>query len=176
MTSNKTVVRMWDGLACWSAILLAMPLLAQPSAQVTLTGELKSTLVLSPAQLLAFPAEQQVSFVQTRGAPGQETRTVVRGVRLTAAIERAGLKSGPHNDWKTLLVIATATDGYRAVFGWPELTNTATGEGVLLVYERDGQPLDSRDGQIALLSTADRRLGARHVRNLVKVELRQLDP
>jgi DMSO/TMAO reductase YedYZ molybdopterin-dependent catalytic subunit len=176
MTFHQSAARGLAALGCAAAMLLATPLLAQPSAQVTLTGELKSTLVLSPAELRAFPQDQQVSFAQARGAPGQETRSVVRGVRLTAVIGRAGLKDGPRDDWKTLLVIATATDGYRAVFGWPELTNTAIGEGVLLVYERDGQPLDSREGQIALLSTADRRLGARHVRNIVKVELRQLGP
>jgi hypothetical protein len=176
MNSHKTVVRKWAGFVCAAAIVLAMPALAQTSAQVTLTGELKGTLVLAPADLPAFPAEQQASFTQTRGASGQESRTTVRGVRLAAAIERAGLKTGGHDDAKTLLVIATATDGYRAVFSWLELSNTATGKGVLLVYERDGQPLGAREGSIALLSSSDNSLSARHVRNVAKVEVRQVGP
>ena len=147
---------------------------AQSSTQVSVGGEVKSPLTLTAADLRAFPAETQASFTQTRGTPGQESRTTVRGVRLLAVIERAGLKTDGRNDWKTLLVVATATDGYRAVFSWPELSNTAAGEGVLLVHERDGQPLDAREGQVSLLSTQDRRLGARHVRNLLRLEVRQL--
>lgn len=147
---------------------------AQPSAQLTVTGEVKASLTLAADDLRAFPAEQQASFTQTRGTPGQENRSTVRGVRLKAIVERAGLLAGARNDWKTTLVIATATDGYRAVFSWPELSNTAAGEGVLVLYERDGRPLDAREGQLALLSTNDVRLGARHVRNLQKIELRQL--
>jgi len=155
--------------------LLASAALAQSSAQVSISGEVKNPLALTAGDLRAFPPEQQVSFVQSRGAPGRESPTTIRGVRLAAAIERAGLKAGRNDDWKTFVVVATATDGYRAVFSWMELTNSAAGDGVLLVFERDGQPLDAREGQIALLSTADRRLGPRHVRNLVKVELRQPD-
>ncbi|NDZ12375.1 hypothetical protein [Variovorax sp. WS11] len=49
------------------------------------------------------------------------------------------------------------------------------GEGVLVLFERDGRALDEREGRIALLSAADRQLGPRHVRNLVRIELRQLD-
>ena len=158
-----------------AAMLLACGLaFAQPGPQVTVTGEVSTSLTLTAADLRAFPAGQQASFTQTRGAPGQESRSTVRGVRLKAVIARAGLKTSGRNDWKTLLVVATATDGYRAVFGWPELDNTSVGDGVLLVYERDGQPLDAREGEVALLSTADDRLGARHVRNLLRIELRQL--
>ena len=51
--------------------------------------------------------------------------------------------------------VVTATDRYRAVFSWPEITNTAVGDGVLLLFERDGKPLDEREGRIALVSTAD---------------------
>ena len=163
-------------MLCLAALLLSQPAAAQTSAQVSLSGEVKAPLVLTATELRNFPAEQQVSFTQTRGAPGQESRTTVRGVRLVAVIERAGLLSGSRNDWKTQLVVATATDDYRAIFSWAELSNTAVGDGVLLVYERDGQPLEAREGQIALLSTTDRRLGARHVRNLKTIEVRQLSP
>jgi hypothetical protein len=99
----------------------------------------------------------------------------VRGVKLAALIERAGLVAKGRDGWKTLMVVATATDGYRAVFSWPEISNTLVGEGVLVLFERDGKPLDDREGRIALMSTADRSLGARHVRNLARIEVRPID-
>jgi hypothetical protein len=73
------------------------------------------------------------------------------------------------------VIVATATDGYKAVFSWSEITNTPVGEGVLVLLERDGRALDDREGRIALISTADQRLGPRHVRNLARIEVRALD-
>ncbi len=61
---------------------------------MSVAGEVRTPLILTPAELRAFPAEQQASFTQTRGTPGQETRTTVRGVRLRAVVERAGLLVG----------------------------------------------------------------------------------
>lgn len=127
--------------------------------------------VISPGDLANQPAELIGTFVQSRGAPGGETRSTVRGVRLGPWIERLGLKPAAQAEWKNLVVTVTATDGYRANFTWPELVNTPVGEGVLLLFERDGHALDEREGRIALLSTADFRLGARHVRNALRIEV-----
>ncbi|MGA8515753.1 MAG: sulfite oxidase-like oxidoreductase [Burkholderiaceae bacterium] len=131
--------------------------------------------VLRVDDLRAMPAAMQQNFSQTRTVGGVEQRTTLRGVKLPALLEQIGLNTQARAEWKNLLVTATATDGYRAVFTWPELINTPTGEGVLVVYERDGQPLDAREGRIALQSTADFRLGARHVRNLLRIEVSLLN-
>ena len=42
---------------------------------------------------------------------------------------------------------------------------------MLVLHERDGQPLVPREGLIALQTTGDFRLGARHVRNLLRIEV-----
>jgi hypothetical protein len=138
---------------------------------VYLFGALQTNRVLTVDDLRAMPAATQQSFAQTRTVGGVEQRTTLRGVKLPALMEHIGLSTQARAEWKTLLVTATATDGYRALFTWPELINTPTGEGVLVVYERDGQPLEAREGRIALQSTADFRLGARHVRNLLRIEV-----
>jgi hypothetical protein len=145
----------------------------RPSEVVYLHGTaLRQHRVLTPAELAAQPPQSIATFVQTRGSPGNESRSTVRGVRLASLIDATGLTEKARADWKNLLVTVTATDGYRAQFTWVELTNTPVGEGVLLLFERDGQPLDAREGRIALLSTGDQRLGARHVRNALRIEVR----
>lgn len=96
----------------------------------------------------------------------------MRGLKLAPFLEGLGFKPAARADWKNLIVIVTATDGYRAHVTWVELSNTPVGEGALLLFERDGQPLDEREGRIALLSTADFRLWARHVRNVLRIEVR----
>lgn len=128
--------------------------------------------IYTPQELAAMPPETIGEFSQSRGQPGAETRTTIRGVKLVRLIERMGLAPAARNDWKNLLVSVTATDGYRAHFTWTELSNTAAGESVLVVFERDGKPLEPREGLIALQAPADLRLGARHVRNALRIEVR----
>jgi len=60
------------------------------------------------------------------------------------------------------------------VFSWAELYLSPIGDGVLVVYERDGAPLDDNEGRIALVSLKDTRPGPRHVKWLQSVELRVL--
>ncbi|WP_077000666.1 hypothetical protein [Variovorax sp. KK3] len=153
----------------------ALAAASQPSQRLDITGAVRDKLSLDVAALAAFAAPDIGQFTQTRSGQGTETRSTVRGVKLAALVERAGLSAPGPNDWKNLVVVATATDGYRAVFSWPEISNTAVGDGVLVLFERDGRALDAREGGIALLSAADRRLGPRHVRNLVRIEVRALD-
>lgn len=148
---------------------------AQPSTQLEVTGAVRQPLRLDAAALAAFPVAETGRFTQTRSGQGAESQTTVRGVKLSALVERAGLAASGRNDWKTVVVVATATDGYRTVFSWPEITNTPVGDGVLVLFERDGKALDEREGRIALISTADQRLGPRHVRNLVRIDVRALD-
>jgi Oxidoreductase molybdopterin binding domain len=154
-------------LSTWSTAQTS----SRPSEVVYVFGTLQTNRVLTPDDLRAMPAAMQQNFTQTRTVGGAEQRTTLRGVKLPALLEHIGLNLQARAEWKTLLVTATATDGYRTVFTWPELINTPTGGGVLLVYERDGQPLEAREGRLALLSTADFRLGARHVRNLLRIEV-----
>lgn len=164
-------LRLWSAAALFAICTLAT---AQPSTQVTVSGTLHQTFTVDVATLAAAPAADIGSFLQTRSGEGVETRSTVRGVKLRSLIERAGLAVEGRDGWKTLVVVATATDGYRAVFSWPEIANTSVGDGVLVLFERDGQPLPVREGAIALMSTTDRMLGARHVRNLASIEVRSL--
>lgn len=148
---------------------------AQSSTQLDLSGAVQSSLRLQVADLAKFPDVDIVSFAQARTTEGRETRSRLRGVKLTAIIGRAGLVSRDHNDWKKLIVIASGTDGYKALFSWSELINTPVGDGVLVVFERDGNPLDEREGRISLASTLDVQPGPRRVRNLARVEVRSID-
>lgn len=142
------------------------------SEQVVVAGALKANLRLGVDELRAFPAAQIVSVVVTRRVGETEVSSSVRGVLLTALLERAGLAATDRNEWKHTVVLATATDGYRVVFSWPELFNTDIGGGVLVVFERDGQPLADREGRIALVSARDQRGGPRSVRWLARLDVR----
>ncbi|HSV60418.1 MAG TPA: sulfite oxidase-like oxidoreductase [Variovorax sp.] len=148
---------------------------AQVSEQVEVTGAVQQRLRLDAAALAAFPTDAIGQITQARNPVGANPPSTVRGVKLAALIGRAGLTPTARNDWKATVVVVSATDGYRVVFSWPELTNTAVGDGVLVLFERDGKPLDEREGRIALISATDLRTGPRHVRNVAHIEVRSLN-
>ena len=144
------------------------------SEQVVVAGAVKSSLTLGVNDLKTFPAEQIASVTATRRVEDKDLASTVRGVRLTAVLERAGLAGNDRNEWKHTAVLATATDGYRVVFSWPELFNTEVGAGVLVVFVRDGAPLGDREGRIALVATRDLRTGPRSVTWLTRLDVQVL--
>jgi DMSO/TMAO reductase YedYZ molybdopterin-dependent catalytic subunit len=142
------------------------------SEDLVVAGAVKAALTLTVSDLRAFPADQSATITVKRRVDDKETVSNVRGVRLTAVLDKAGLLSTDQNDWKHTIVLATASDGYRVVFSWPELFNSEAGSAVLVVYERDGQPLPDREGRIALVSGRDLRTGPRSVRWLTRIDVR----
>ena len=72
------------------------------------------------------------------------------GCLLRDVLNAAKLAEGDRHDLRRTIVVATASDGYKAVFSWGELFNSTIGDGVLVVYERDGAPLGDDEGRIAL--------------------------
>ena len=86
-----------------------------------------------------------------------------KGVRLADLINKAVPVTHDHNDVKKMIVVATATDGYRVVFSWSEIFNSPAGEGMIVYFEKDGQPLGEDEGHIAMVSTKDTKTGPRPV-------------
>lgn len=68
-----------------------------------------------------------------------------------------------------------ASDGYKVVFSWNELFNTATGNTVYIVTSKDHKSIDALDESILLISTADERTGRRYVKNLQSIIVRRAE-
>jgi DMSO/TMAO reductase YedYZ molybdopterin-dependent catalytic subunit len=135
-------------------------------------GNVSAPLSLTVGDLRKFP-EQRVE--DTRMVRGQDNdNSVARqfaGCLLRDVLNSARLTERDRFDLRKSIIVATASDGYKAVFSWAELFNSAIGDGVLIVYERDGKPLDDDEGRIALVSLKDTRPGPRHVKWLSAVEV-----
>jgi molybdopterin-dependent oxidoreductase-like protein protein len=68
-------------------------------------------------------------------------------------------------------VVATGSDGYKAVYSLAEVDPSFHPGDVLVADTMDGKPLDAHTGPLRLVSTEDKR-PARGVRNLVSMELK----
>jgi DMSO/TMAO reductase YedYZ molybdopterin-dependent catalytic subunit len=164
-------------------LLLAAGALAQAPGQVTtsltLRGSVEREVTLSLDDLKAFPVRRVEDARSVRDAPGvatptESTRHYV-GCLLRDVLDSARPVERARAAFRRSVVIATASDGYRVTFSWAELYISPIGDGVLVIYERDGKPLADDEGRIALVSLKDARPGPRHVKWLKSIELRTLD-
>jgi len=164
------------------AALVALPAQAKDEGDarwVTTTlevrGNVATPLTLPVADLGNFPVHR-VDDARVVRAPGGASEVVRQfaGCLLRDVLNAARLKEGNRLDLRKTIIVATASDGYKAVFSWAELFNTPIGDGVLIVYERDGTPLGNDEGRITLISLKDTRPGLRHVKWLSAIEVVRL--
>jgi DMSO/TMAO reductase YedYZ molybdopterin-dependent catalytic subunit len=143
--------------------------------KVTISGEVEHPLNLTVGDLKILPAQQlgAMPLVCQTGAT-MSTVESLKGVLLRDVLEKAAIAAKDHNDVKKMVIIAVAKDGYKVVFSWSEIFNSAIGDGVVIFYEKNGQPLGDDEGRIALVSTKDIRTGPRHVKWLSQIEVRKI--
>ena len=94
-----------------------------------------------------------------------------RGVLLAELINLAEVVVREHNDTKKMVVVVASDDGYKTVFSWQEIFNSINGEGILVILEKDGQPLYQGNGEVDLISSRDHLTGPRYVRRLKTIEI-----
>jgi len=133
------------------------------STRVEVTGLVRRSLSLSVEDLRALAKRR-----------GQAAAASYGGVRLTELLEEADIRQDARLALRRTYVVAVASDGYQAVFSWGELFNTPVGRDVLVAFERDGLALREGEGQIALVSLADEKIGPRHVKWLSRIDVRRV--
>lgn len=138
----------------------------EPSAvsrELRVGGEVERPMVLSPDALR--------EIAKRKG--GVEARTYA-GIRLADLLDEARIRSDAPRALRRTYVVATATDGYQAVFSWGELYNSPLGREVIVALDRDGRPLLDGEGRFALVSLGDLRSGPRHVKWLSRIDVRRV--
>lgn len=170
------MLRAIGGALAWavSLVSIACPVDVEPRAPgVALTVQVAGAPLVSldAADLAHLPATTltQRQRLSSSASGASERSTAWSGVLLRDVLLRAGFGTGNDRGARTGVVVAVATDGYRAVFSWGELFNAESGEQVLVVLAQDGRPLDAVAGPLALRAPGDIRPGPRHVRNLCAV-------
>ncbi len=132
-------------------------------------------LPLSLALLKTFPSYELNNVAVTcLSGTGKGYVKHYRGARLRDVINHIGLEAADKRILKNMLIIARAHDSYSAIFSWNEIFNTSVGNDVLVLYEKNGEPIGEKDDDIALISAGDIRNGPRHIKGLREIELRRL--
>jgi len=140
---------------------------ATASNQLTLlSGDHKS--FVSAAELKAMP--HTTVTIHNLHSNADETYS---GVRLADLLAKLGAPLGSELHGKALAsyIVATGSDGYKAVLALGEVDPGFHPGEVLVADAMDGKPLGAHSGPFKLVVTEDKR-PARSVRNLVSIELK----
>lgn len=181
VSRRETVTRACRVVGACAAIVTAVAF-AQSTPQganklqVRGNVERELTLEISDLKGLAVQRVEDVRQIKMPGVTGEssERKRSYTGVLLRDVLTSAKPVEKQRHDLRKSIVVATATDGYLAVFSWAELFLSPIGDGVLVVYERDGAPLPENEGPLALVSLHDTQSGPRHVKWLQKVDIRRV--
>ena len=148
------------------------------ASDFVLTGHVLRPLSLSVEQLRGYSSMLAAPFDLRCFTTNRYIRRVgrYRGVGLTDLISEAGLRNDAPGDFKRMVFVAAAHDGYAVTFSWHELFNTPVGASALIAYECDGEPLSVEDGAPVLFSGADIMAAPRHVKRLRRIDVQVLRP
>jgi len=97
-----------------------------------------------------------------------------RGVLLRDVLDSADIILKEHYSTNQIYIVLKSSEGYRAIFSWHEIYNTAVGDQAIVTFEKNGKPLDEKEGAIAFISAGDYRPGPRRMRYLQRIEVHEI--
>lgn len=143
--------------------------------QIKVSGIVNHPLVLTTDDLRGMEGAEIRDLTMICGT-GRKKGVIksYRGVLLSAILERADIILREHHSPNWIYVILSSSDGHWALFSWHEIFNSPVGEKALVFFEKNGLPLDEKEGEIAFISGADGRPGPRHLRYLRHIGVYEL--
>ncbi len=140
--------------------------------KLRVTRRVVNPLTLGMRELCAMDLEEieELPIICGSGTPKGRI-SGCKGVLLENVIRMAEVIKEEDNDTKKMFIVASAKDGFKVVFSWQEIFNTAVGGGALILIEKEGKALDIEKDQLELISTEDYFTGARYVKGLERIEI-----
>lgn len=144
------------------------------SESIAITGNVENYLTLTIKDLQQMNVVNGTDFkvVSTSGEVRKEFKTY-KGVLLSELLDKAKIVLQSPKEKGKIYFVATATDGYMAIFSYHEIFNNPAGDKVLVLFEENGKAID-KDGAFVLISATDKITGARHVKWLKSIEVKKL--
>lgn len=144
------------------------------SESIAISGNVENSLNLTTKDLQQMNVVNGTDFkvVSTSGEVRKEFKTY-KGILLSELLDKAKIVLQSPKEKGKIYFVATATDGYTAIFSYHEIFNNPAGDKVLVLFEENEKLID-KDGAFVLISATDKITGARHVKCLQSIEVRRL--
>jgi len=137
-------------------------------------GDVENTLNLTVDSLkrMKLVTLNNLNVVCLSGATSSAKATR-KAVLLKDILEKAVIVQQNHKD-RNFIIVARATDNYKATFSWAEIFNNPTGDNTFVIFEEDGKPIASH-GEMKLICANDIKTGPRQVIWLKSIEITRVN-
>ncbi len=158
-------------------LVLQFDVFAQSKATTSfvIKGDIKSEITITVKELRSQKLHS-IGTIDITNHKGEIKGSAkdMKGILLRELIQSVSLNVDNPKYYSEYYFVCTGTDNYKVVYSWNELFNTAVGDKVFIVTEKDGQNmLDNEDG-LLMISSDDRKTGRRFVKNLETIEVRRV--
>lgn len=99
----------------------------------------------------------------------------VKGVLLKDVLAKASFDSNDPKSLSEYYITCIASDGYKVVFSWNEIFNSAIGKQLIIITDVDGTKASSLSQRIAIISPADIATGRRYVHGLSRIVVSRVE-
>lgn len=146
-----------------------------PTSSFTISGDVKSPVTIQIIDLMKWTvvAIGDVTITNHLGDKKSETRGL-KGVLFKDVISSAEINAASPKVLSEFYFVCKASDGYTVVYSWNELFNTAVGDTVYIVTEKNGKPASAMEDAILMISPKDFKTGRRQVKSLASVEVKRV--
>jgi hypothetical protein len=143
---------------------------------IFISGRIKSEKKLEISELEKFK-QQNIGDIVISNHKGEPKGTAkgLKGILLRDVLETVTLDTDNPKLFSEYYFACRASDGYKTVYSWNELFNTATGNTAYLVLEKEGKVMNDHDDAILMISSQDFRTGRRYIKNLETITVGRID-
>jgi len=160
---------------CYVFLLFCLSLKAQVTTSLTVEGAITKPLTFTFEELRSYPVHTLDSLVIfNHKMERKSTLKSIKGVLLKELLEKAEFSVNSPKILSEFYIVCVADDGYKVVFSWNEIFNSATGDKTLVVTAINGNTTISQKEGLLLLTPTDKANGRRYVKNLSKILIQKV--
>jgi hypothetical protein len=166
MKSHKIIVLTFLMItSSWTSKLYAQTDAKQ--ASVVVEGEVKTKLLLSPADVDKLP---KISVIQKDRAEKEHTYT---GIELGLVLKNAGVSLAEELKGENLTkyLLVEASDGYQVLFSLAEVDPAFTSRKIILANRKDGALLSANEGPFHIIVEGEKRK-PRNARQVISIKVK----
>ncbi|MVN23358.1 molybdopterin-binding protein [Mucilaginibacter arboris] len=159
-------------------LLLSAPAFAQevlkPTNSFLISGKVNKAVTITMDSLKQYPVKEMGSFKITNHlGEFKHQDEHLKGVLLKDVLSHTIFAVGSPKLLSELYFVCTAADGYKVVYSWNELYNTAVGDQVFIITEKNGTKAVQLPENIQMASMTDFKTGRRYMHNLSRITVLQ---
>ena len=148
----------------------------EPTDSFKIQGKIKSEKVFTLTQLDSFPKQLlKDQIIYNHKGEIKDTIKNNKGILLKTILAKIEFSNKKPKELNEFYFVFVASDGYKVVFSWNEIYNTAIGDNLFIITELDGKKLKDIEQRIVVSSTADLKIGRRYIKGLKSIEVKRIE-